>query len=296
MMNKVITAALLFILSGCLAATPPMGASKEAGGSLDKDAATDAFVPPPVVTEAPPAPPPATPPAAAPATGSSAEGTPPRDDHSFAIAAPGPLDPKSDQTRVTVSLLCPRFHRLKSALIPPPEDCFLGLQTLSGPDKETFTFKDRLERAQDDPPTLWNPEPDGYQVRLVYYPAGKEGWEGSFVDTTVTASDGNNVSFPEITVGPGLIYILLFEPAGPPEKTDDYQPSFKPFADQPAYEAFLSSGQKFLGIGMIQLMAPTSDSAMAATGPTMRLPRLLLRQEPDMRAPKVLKNVHPSQP
>jgi hypothetical protein len=263
MMKKAFLALLIFLLSGCLAATPPMGANKEAGGNLEKDAPTDAFAPVPVPVVAEPAaatPPPVGPTPVArmlPGDGGGDTG----DGRTIASAAPAPIDPKTDQAQAE-PLPC-TVYRLRTApdFSTALECGLLILPHLPGTEPTTFSHKLRLIKnvASGDLAYDWTTEADSVQVRLVYVPDGKKIEEGSFVDAlTATAAysptENYNVDFDGVPDEPGSFY---FYARSIPGRTADYNPGSLKTFDASTYGTTFSQsgGSDFIPAGQIKLVS-----------------------------------------
>jgi len=141
--------------------------------------------------------------------------------------------------------------------------------------------------AQGETQYSWMAEPDGPQVRIVYFPAGKKSnWEAAkFCDVKVSHSsdDGSNISFSDLNAGSGTAIFYLFKRQAPPPQLPEWmlaglpssQPSYEttgdfhpcdlvPFADQHEY---YESGIFFDYVGELSLSRPPTLNGAIRSAP-----------------------------
>lgn len=313
-MKKALLLLILILLSpGCLTGTTPMGANKEPGGEVEKstlpeDWTANAKTGPDVFaahvpgTETPPAetPPPAPSdispisPMARTLPGDS--DLPSGPDRAFAFANPGPIEPKTDQGQAE-DLPCSTHHLKYGGDFSFTVLCFGRSPVPLNGESEFLTFKFRLEKKQTNGPEesyVWVPEEKGYQVRLNFYPTGKEEWEGYYVDTvTDDIPEDGNVEFSGIPSVPGKISMNVLK-VKDVTTADCHRGGLQYFADKADYESHRPAMSDYVLVGNLDLylqMTPVNGES-----------RRLIRRMPSDTTPldpnviRALKRTYPFEP
>jgi predicted small lipoprotein YifL len=263
------------------------------GGEKSKEGSDDtASVDRIVSTDVPPPgspPPPGTSPEAAgnppPTGGDSGQNS--ASEGQMMMAFRGPIDPKNDGDGVgsgqPLGMGCSAGGSVHCLLYGPKFETvangFSGSEPFllgqNGSFSLDFLLKELTASKDDKGETRfgWVAEPDGPQVRIVYRPAGKWNWEAAkFCDVKIAHVDGgSNLSFTDLSAGPGTVVFYLFKRLTPPtlpewmlaglpasepsyETTGDFHPcDLVPFADAAEYDNITVS---FIQVGRLELDKP----------------------------------------